>query len=229
MECSRFNFSASSLWLFSYMHIYIVIYIYMIEWCSKIEPRRKMRMEVHYALFLLILSLLSIITFPGVTSAPSPDLISQVCAKTKNPRLCLKYLYADMRTHWATSLRQLGEVSLNLSMSSAQATKQSITKLRLVTIDKTQKARLKSCLTNYESALYYLGTASHYWKIDKFEDVVPPAAAAVNEPVSCRGYFEEGPPPVPSIVRDGSSKLETLCRVVLVVSNQLSGAGSSKY
>lgn len=179
-------------------------------------------MEVQHALTnsFILFSLINIITFSGVTAAP--DLISDVCSKTKDPKMCSKVLISDLRTLGAASYRQLGEASMNLSISGAQATKKTITRLRLVTIKKKLKARLNSCLTTYDSALYYLGTAAHYWNSYKFEDVAAAVAAASNEPIACRGYFADGEPPQPQHLREGNNKLETLCRVVLVISNRLS-------
>lgn len=176
-----------------------------------------------FILFSFILSLLSSITFPGVSAETSNDLISDVCRKARNPRLCSQVLRSNRRARKASSPLELWEVSMDLSKSSAQATKNTIIMLSLRTRDRELRERYKSCVTSYDSAIYYLKIANHYWKGGDFAEVARYTAAALNEPISCRQNFARAAPAEPADLREGNDKLECLCSVVLIISNRLSG------
>ncbi|KAK4425997.1 hypothetical protein Salat_1793700 [Sesamum alatum] len=157
---------------------------------------------------------------PGVSANTSNDLISDVCKRTRTPRLCLQILKSNVRARKASSPLQLGEVSMDLSKSSAKATKNMILFSSLRTKDKGLKERYKSCAVNYDSALYYINIANQYLKGGDFASVGRYIAAALNEPISCRHNFATAEP---AGLKEGNDKLECLCSVVLVISDRLSG------
>ncbi|KAI3469237.1 hypothetical protein Pfo_025900 [Paulownia fortunei] len=183
-------------------------------------------MEMPFALFksfILFSFILSAIMLLRVSAETSNDLISEVCKKTRNPRLCSQVLKSNRRALKASSPLELGEISMNLSKSSAQATKNMIIMLGLRTRDRELKEQYKSCVMNYDSAIYYLKTANCYLKGGDFVRVGRYTAAAMNEPIYCRQNFARPALAEPAGFKEGNDKLECLCSVVLVISNRLSG------
>ncbi|XP_011091907.1 pectinesterase inhibitor-like [Sesamum indicum] len=180
-------------------------------------------MELPFALLkpcILFFFILGNITFLRVRAKTSNDLISDVCKRTTTPRLCLQILKSNGRARKASSPLELGEVSMDLSKSSAKATKNMILFSSLRTRDKGLKERYKSCAVNYDSALYYINIANQYFKGGDYASVGRYTAAALNEPIACRHNFARAEP---AWLREGNDKLECLCSVVLVISDHLSG------
>ncbi|KAL0376321.1 UNVERIFIED_CONTAM: Pectinesterase inhibitor [Sesamum calycinum] len=132
--------------------------------------------------------------FLRVSAKTSNDLISDVCKRTRTPTLCLHILKSNGRARKASSPLQLGEVSTDLSKSSAKATRNMILFSSLRTRDKGLKEQYKSCAANYDSALYYINIANHYLKGGDYASVGRYAAAALNEPISCRHNFASAEP-----------------------------------
>ncbi|KAL0457536.1 UNVERIFIED_CONTAM: hypothetical protein Slati_1092800 [Sesamum latifolium] len=180
-------------------------------------------MELSFPLikpFILFFFILCNITFLRVSAKTSNDLISDVCKRTRTPRLCLHILKSNGRARKASSPLELWEVSMDLSKSSAKATKNMILFSSLRTRDKGLKDRYKSCAANYDSALYYINIANQYLKGGDYVSVGRYIAAAQNEPISCRQKFARAEP---AGLKEGNGKLECLCNVVLVISDHLSG------
>ncbi|KAK6160948.1 hypothetical protein DH2020_004329 [Rehmannia glutinosa] len=167
-----------------------------------------------FLLFCFILSLLSSIILVCISAERSNDLIYEVCKKTRNPTLCLQLLKSNSKALKASSPLQLGEISINLSKSSAEATKNTIIMLRIRTRDVELKQRYKSCETNYDSAIYYLKIANYYLKGGDFANVGRYTAAALNEPIYCRESFARAAESTG--LKEANDKLECLCSVVLV-------------
>ncbi|PIN00423.1 hypothetical protein CDL12_27071 [Handroanthus impetiginosus] len=163
-----------------------------------------------FIFFSIILSLLSFLKSDDL-------LISEICRKTRNPNLCSQILKSNNRARKASSPVQLGVISMDLSKSTAQATKNMIIMLRLRTIDREMRARYKSCVMNYESAIYYLKLANYYLKGGDFANAGRYTAAALNEPISCRKIFAVEP----KDVKERNDRLECLCSVVLAICNNL--------
>ncbi|PIN24733.1 hypothetical protein CDL12_02524 [Handroanthus impetiginosus] len=185
-------------------------------------------MKIPFALIkpFMLLYLVTIITFPRViiTAKISNDLISEICRKTRNRILCSKLLKSNRRAHKASSLLQLGKISMDLSKSSAQETKNMIIKLHLRTRSdhRKLKERYKSCLTNYESAIHNLKLSNNYYKSGDFAKAGRYTAAALKETTSCEQNFAES---APADLQEENRKMECLCSVVLVICNSLSGRG----
>lgn len=167
-------------------------------------------------MFSIILSMFSSMRFLTV----SADLISDVCAKARNPGMCSRLLRSDHQARKASSPLELGKVSTAMSIYSAQSTKNAIAILRLRTFDRAKRVQYKSCETDYETALYYLRSAL---KVGDLRQAGRYAAAALNEPVHCRESFVKSRLSEPARLKQGNDELECLCSVVLVISNHLSG------
>ncbi|GFQ02064.1 pectinesterase inhibitor [Phtheirospermum japonicum] len=184
-------------------------------------------MELHFALirFLLLFSFIPSLLINIIISAKTPNnLISEVCNKTRNPSLCSQILKSNRKALEASSPLELGEIAINLSISSAQSTKKTTVMRRFLrTRDRVLKDRYKYCATNYDSAVHYLKSANFFLKLGIFLKLAGYTAAALNEPIYCRESFAKQPPAEPAWLKKGNDKLECLCSVVLVISNRLSG------
>ncbi|KAL7142086.1 hypothetical protein ABFS83_08G099300 [Erythranthe nasuta] len=175
--------------------------------------------SIIFILFAFIIST----TLLKIKAEKSNCLICEVCKKSRNPKLCLQILNSNRKVRNASSPPELWKISMNLTKSSAQSTKNTIAMLSLRTCDRAKKEQYKSCDMNYKSAIYYLNTANSEMKDNDFAKVGRYIASALNEPIRCRQSFTMRPYlSEPSDLKEGNDKLECLCSVLLVISNYLS-------
>ncbi|KAG8370575.1 hypothetical protein BUALT_Bualt14G0131400 [Buddleja alternifolia] len=186
-----------------------------------------MTMDMSFVLIKLIIVFCFILSLLISNAETSNDLIFNICKKTRSPKLCSEILRSNRRARKASSLAELLDISMEMGKSSAQATKNMIIISRLRTRDRETKERYKSCVTNYDSAAYYLKLANYYLKNGDYVKVSRYIAAALNEPVSCRQNFGRPERVEPEGLKEGNDKLECLCSFGLVISNSLSGKNLS--
>ncbi|KAL0388922.1 UNVERIFIED_CONTAM: hypothetical protein Sradi_2774000 [Sesamum radiatum] len=162
----------------------------------------------------------NIITYPKFIATASNDLINDICQKTKSP-LCSKILKSDRRARQATSIRVLGEVTLDMAMACTDSTA-----MLLRSLERTRNHQLRekfeNCWVYYAFIYNYLEEAKDSFSSSDFGGVSKNVGAVLKELYSCQQQFQQ-PPFEAKKLKQENEKLKCLCSVSLVISNHLSG------
>lgn len=148
-------------------------------------------MELPSSSLILKIFLLSLFTITAnakskPTNGTNNKLVSHICPKTKDPRICSNILKFDLRTRLASSLHDLGEVSLRGAISQAKSSvtvfNQTLTRKDLPMKD---KEKYKDCRDNYEIAMKKLVESKTALKKKSYALARKSIEVACDVPTSC--------------------------------------------
>ncbi|KAK4405434.1 hypothetical protein Sango_0549900 [Sesamum angolense] len=170
--------------------------------------------------FLISIFCSNIITYPKFIATASNDIINDICQETKSP-LCSKILKSDRRGRQATSIRVLGEVTLDMAMACTDSTA-----MLLRSLERTRNHQLRekfeNCWVYYAFIYNYLEEAKDSFSSSDFGGVSKYVGAVLKELYSCQQQFQQ-PPFEAKKLKQENEKLKCLCSVSLVISHHLSG------
>ncbi|KAL3498657.1 hypothetical protein ACH5RR_041389 [Cinchona calisaya] len=147
----------------------------------------------------------------------SKALIDTICSRTTNPSLCFKVLNADPRTPGA-SLKDLGQISLDLATPHAKTTHTFIQSLVQKATDPKLKVQLNSCLRNYNEAIKDLDEGRKALNSGNPRGLNSYASAAYAASESCDEGFLGKSLPEPQEIKQANQKLRDLSSITIVVS-----------
>ncbi|KAJ4721943.1 Pectinesterase inhibitor [Melia azedarach] len=169
---------------------------------------------------ILLVLLLVFVTpsFARLSVKVTASEVGDICSKTKNPSFCVAVLKSTPGTGTA-DLPGLTKITLDLARSNATNTQNLIKSL----IPKATEPRLKesytSCSEHYDGVLGDFDDADQDLKVSDPASLNIHTSAALDEAGNCEDELE-GLGPDPSVVK-GSLDLQSICSIVLVISNLL--------
>lgn len=126
-------------------------------------------MELPSSSLILKISLLSVLTITAnavskPTNSTNNKLIPLICRKTKNPGTCFNILRFDPKARLASSLHELGELSLEGAISQAKSSVNVFNQsLKRKDLPVKVGEKFKDCRDNYEMAMKKLLESKTAW------------------------------------------------------------------
>ncbi|KAL2459758.1 Pectinesterase inhibitor 2 [Forsythia ovata] len=152
------------------------------------------------------------------TDVKAPDLVSEICSKTRNPSTCLQVLGKENGGN-LSKIAQTLTGSAHTSAFLAYDTLQLLVKLEK---NSFLKDRYQSCLGNYVRAIGDLAEWKKFLNSRNYQNLPSEAKAISKEIESCDKNFEQ-PPSEPSQLKQTTQYFEDICSILVVVSNRLTG------
>ncbi|KAL2459370.1 Pectinesterase inhibitor [Forsythia ovata] len=150
---------------------------------------------------------------------PKPDLVPEICSKSRNPSVCFQILKGQ---HGA-SLPDLGQSLFVTGQTSALQAFLKVRNLILKENNTLIKKRLYSCLDDYSLATYDVAAWKLLFDSKNHLNLPSRATGVVKQIQSCDKIFEQAPCDEPAELKQSSQYLQDIVSVLLIVSNRLAG------
>ncbi|XP_009774444.1 pectinesterase inhibitor-like [Nicotiana sylvestris] len=155
------------------------------------------------------------------TSPSTSNPLSDVCAKSKNPGLCLKVLEGNSHQN----PHDLTETAINLAAANASATAAKINMLFNQTNDQKLEEIYNLCTTYYSAVIRTLGNAEQFLNMGQYQNLNTAANLVGQDAFNCETAFEVTPGIVSTITKENDD-LQFLGSIIVAAAGFLTGSSS---
>lgn len=168
----------------------------------------------------VLISMLLFLIFLSSTTFTSADSIKEICQQTNDPYLCFDSFKSDPRSTNA-SLTTLAHISIKSAQKSAKAARKLIHSA-------LYSGNYTECITIYDDAISNLKKCKKVLKAHDYGQLNTLVSGAMTDASLCDGSVGRGVQGPPQL-KFGSIKLQGLCNIIIVISNNLAIRGGLNY
>ncbi|EYU40187.1 hypothetical protein MIMGU_mgv1a022136mg [Erythranthe guttata] len=155
----------------------------------------------------------------AANTKPKINLISAICPKTSNPKKCLFLLNVNSSTRGAPTLRDLGVVTLGISINKANTSIRSINNsLRFVDKPPTKQI-YEACIDKFKSSIDMLSEAKQMVTANNFAPARKVLEQVVHVPSTCQKELAKAGPP--TVVRLANAISDWFFDIAFVIVKEL--------